>query len=279
MAICAFVFFSNLRLSKQFTGWIEFKIEWTSAATLQKDIESKLADTNLRVTTNEDKWISTVLIQQNTQDEDKLLAHSKTLQAAYSNQLKEFAIVWPSIGKQISSTAMQAIIRWLVLMSLFIIFEFSKIRKVIQPFILAIITTFTMLFDMLTPMCIYGVMMWLNPTMQVDVIFIIALLTTMWYSITDTVVIFDRVREHIENDKNRNMAEIFENSLRETMTRSLMTWSGTLLSIIAMYLLWTWDLKSFAFTMFFGILSGTVSSIFLASPLAYLIIKYSGKHK
>jgi SecD/SecF fusion protein len=128
-------------------------------------------------------------------------------------------------------------------------------------------------------MCIYGVMMWLNPTMQVDVIFIIALLTTMWYSITDTVVIFDRVREHIENDKNRNMAEIFENSLRETMTRSLMTWSGTLLSIIAMYLLWTWDLKSFAFTMFFGILSGTVSSIFLASPLAYLIIKYSGKHK
>jgi hypothetical protein len=64
-------------------------------------------------------------------------------------------------------------------MSLFIIFEFSKIRKVIQPFILAIITTFTMLFDMLTPMCIYGVMMWLNPTMQVDVIFIIALLTTM----------------------------------------------------------------------------------------------------
>lgn len=278
MAICAFLFFSNLRLSKQFTGWIEFKIEW-SAATLQKDIESKLADTNLRVTTNEDKWISTVLIQQNTQDEDKLLAHSKTLQAVYTNQLKEFAIVWPSIGKQISSTAMQAIIRGLVLMALFIIFEFSKIRKVIQPFILAIITTFTMLFDMLTPMGIYGVIMWLNPTVQVDVIFIIALLTTMWYSISDTVVIFDRVREHIENDKNRNIADIFENSLRETMARSLMTGTGTLLSLVAMYLLWTWDLKSFAFTMFFWILSGTASSIFLASPLAYLIIKYTGKNK
>lgn len=273
------MFFSNLRLSKQFTGWIEFKIEWASATTLQKDIETKLADTNLRVTTNDDKGTTTVLIQQNNQDENKLLAHSKTLQATYTNKLKEFAIVWPSIGKQISSTAIQAIIRGLVLMSIFIIIEFKKIRKVIQPSILAVITTFTMLFDMLTPMCIYGIMMRLNPTIQVDVIFIIALLTTMWYSITDTVVIFDRVREHIENDKNKNIAEIFENSLWETMTRSLMTWSWTLLSIVAMYLLWTWDLKSFAFTMFFGILSWTASSIFLASPLAYLIIKHSGKHK
>lgn len=279
MAVCAFLFFSNLRLSKQFTGWIEFKIEWSSTATLQKDIETKLADTNLRVTTNEDKWISTVLIQQNIQDEDKLLAHSKTLQAVYTNQLKEFAIVWPSIGKQISSTAMQAIIRGIALMALFIVFEFSKIRKFIQPRILACIAIFTMLFDVLSPMGIYGLTMALNTTMQVDVIVIIGLLTTMGYSINDTIIIFDRVREHLEKDKNRNIADIFENSLWETMTRSLMTVGTTLLVLVSMYVLWTWDLKNFAFVVFFGVLSGSFSSIFLASPLAYLIIKYTGKNK
>ena len=108
-------------------------------------------------------------------------------------------------------------------MALFIIFEFSKIRRFIQPWILALITAFTMLFDILSPMGIYGIWMSINPTIQVDVIFIISLLTTMGYSINDTIIIFDRIREHLETDKTKNMGVIFENSLWETMARSLMT--------------------------------------------------------
>jgi preprotein translocase subunit SecF len=80
-----------------------------------------------------------------------------------------------------------------------------------------------MLFDILSPMGIYGIWMSINPTTQVDVIFIIALLTTMGYSINDTIIIFDRIREHLEVDTKKSIADIFENSLWETMTRSLMT--------------------------------------------------------
>lgn len=277
MVICATLFFSNLRLSKQFTGGIEFKLEGTQTASqVEQKIINDLADTNLRVTANESNGLVNVLIQQNEQNEEKLTEHSKKLQANYASNIKEFAIVWPSIGDQISNTAKWAIIRGLILMALFIVFEFSRIRKVIQPWILAVITIFTMLFDLLSPMWVYGIVMRLNPTMQVDVIFVIALLTTMGYSISDTVVIFDRIREHIENDK-KNIAEIFENSLWETMARSLMTSGLVLVTVVSMYIFGTGDLKHFAYVMIFGVISGSASSIFLASPLAYLIIKYSQK--
>lgn len=280
MVVCAVLFFTNLRLSKQFTGGIEFKLEvstGTTETTLNTEIKTKLKDDNLRISTNTVWEYTNVLIQQEKQDEDKLLAHSKALQANYGNKIKEFAIVWPSIGKQVSNTAVQAIIRGIILMALFIIFEFAKIRKFIQPWILAIIVVVTMIFDILSPMGIYGLKMMLDATAQIDVIFIIALLTTMGYSINDTIIIFDRVREHLENDKNKKLDVVFEDSLWETMMRSLMTSGSTLLVILSMYLLGTWDLKNFAFTMIFGIISGTFSSIFLAAPIAYLIIKNTNK--
>lgn len=279
MGICAVLFFSSLRLSKQFTGGIEFKLDGTHAdGQLQTELESKLNDKNLRITTNAGEGYSTILIQQNTQNEEQLAEHSKKIQNDYAGKLSEFAIVWPSIGKQVSSTAIQAIIWWLILMALFIIFEFSKIRNFIQPWVLAIITIVTMLFDILSPMGVYGLKMMLDSTAQVDVIFIIALLTTMWYSINDTIIVFDRVREHLENDKNKQLDVVFEDSLWETMVRSLMTSGSTLLVVVAMYVLGTWDLKNFAFVMIFGILSGSFSSIFLAAPLSYLIIKHTRKH-
>ena len=276
MVVCAFLFFSNLRLSKQFTWWIEFKLSTTQTASQVKtDVMTKINDPNTRVTTTQWSDYINVLIQQEKQDETALLKHNTTIQSAYMNSLKELAVVWPSIGKQISSTAFQAIVRWLILMALFIIFEFSKIRKFIQPRVLAVITIFTMLFDILSPMGIYGIFMMVNQTVQVDVIFIIALLTTMGYSINDTIVVFDRVREHLEHDKNKSIGDVFEHSLWETMARSLMTSGSTLLVVIAMYALGTWDLKQFAFSMIFGILSGSFSSIFLAAPLAYLVMKWT----
>lgn len=283
MCICAFLFFNNLRLSKQFTGGIEFKVESTqNAAQIQSEISTLLWDENLRITSNEADGHTNVLIQQKTNDENALLLHAKNIQDVYrskSDKLVEFAIVWPSIGEQVSDTAVQAIVRGLILMTLFIIFEFSKIRKFIQPWVLALITIVTMLFDILSPMGVYGIKMMIDSTAQVDVIFIIALLTTMGYSINDTIIIFDRIREHLEIDKTHDVGTIFENSLWETMARSLMTSGSTLLVVLAMYFFGAGDLKNFAFSMAIGVVSGTFSSIFMAAPIAYLVTKRGSKNK
>jgi SecD/SecF fusion protein len=278
MVLCGFMFFSNLKLSKQFTGGIEFKVATTQTAEqVQEEIDKKFNDDNLTITTKTEGDHTNVLIQQQVEDEEKLIEHGKTIQNLYQGNMREFAIVGPSIGKQVSSTAVQAIIRGLILMAIFIVFEFSKIRKFIQPWVLALITVITMSFDILSPMGVYGLKMFLDATTQVDVIFVIALLTTMGYSITDTIVIFDRVREHLETDKNKKLDQVFEDSLWETMGRSLMTSGATLVVVLAMYFMGAGDLKNFAFCMIFGIISGSISSIFLAAPIAYLIIKKDKK--
>ena len=278
MILCGFMFFSNLKLSKQFTGGIELKVATTQTAEqVQDEIEKKLNDDNLNITTKTEGDHTNVLIQQQVANEEKLIEYGKEVQTTYQGKIKEFAIVGPSIGKQISSTAVQAIIRGLILMAIFIVFEFSKIRKFIQPWVLALITIVTMSFDILSPMGIYGLKMFFDATTQVDVIFVIALLTTMGYSISDTIVIFDRVREHLETDKNKKLDVVFEDSLWETMARSLMTSWATLLVVLAMYFIGVGDLKNFAFVMIFWIISGSFSSIFLAAPIAYLIIKNTKK--
>jgi preprotein translocase SecF subunit len=119
----------------------------------------------------------------------------------------------------------------------------------------------------------------LNSTIQIDTIFIISILTVMWYSINDTIVIFDRIRENYGKlwwKEYKSLLEVFEKSLWQTMRRSILTSLSTLFVIISMFIFGTWALQTFAFTLWIGIVAGTYSSIFIAAPLAYL---FSGKQK
>lgn len=122
--------------------------------------------------------------------------------------------------------------------------------------------------------------MMLVPTAQVDSIFIIVLLTVMGYSINDTIIILDRIRENAMINKNSkhtiNFGDIFEKSLWQVMRRSIGTSFSTFLVVLAMYFFGTDTLQRFAYTMAVGVVCGTYSSIFVAAPLAYIMI---GKKK
>lgn len=177
--------------------------------------------------------------------------------------------------------AIWALVVGIVFMAVYMLFSFATIRRYIPPMILAIVTIVTMLFDVSIPVGAYGFWMMINPTIQVDTIFIIAILTTMGYSINDTIIIFDRIRENMKDHGDREKGSliygrVFEKSLRQTMRRSLGTSISTLLVIIAMFVLGTGVIQQFAFTMGIGVIAGTFSSIFVAAPLAYIIL---GKHK
>jgi len=182
----------------------------------------------------------------------------------------------------IRKTAQNAIVWGIVLMAVYILFAFAGMRMLISPVLLWVITMLTMVFDVSIAAWAYGLLMKLNSAIQVDTIFIIALLTVLWYSVNDTIVIFDRVRENfldkqeaIEKWKT-SYEEIFEMSLWQTMRRSLATSLSTLVVIIAMYVFGSGILRLFAFTLWIGVIAGTYSSIFLAAPFAYLM---SNKNK
>ncbi len=291
IGISIFLFFSNLNLSKDFTWWVEFSIQaQIDKNEIQKDLNQILKEQGFEKFDIyvEQKWNYTdVLIKINVSDDEKVSQLSKQinkllLEKYVSNpeNIVSFSVVGPSIGEYVKKSAILAIIWWLIFMSIYILFAFIEIKDYISPFLLSFITILTMIFDISIPAGAYGLLMGINSTVQVDVIFVIAILTIMGYSINDTIVIFDRIRENLKNLKEKWVKlnqklykEVFEKSLWQTMRRSLGTSISTFLVVLAMWIFGTTTIKLFAFTMWVGIIAWTFSSIFFAAPLAYILTK------
>lgn len=216
-------------------------------------------------------------VQKITELLTKTLIEQKVI--ASTDNVLEQSIIWPSIGAYMKKSAITALWWGMVFMAVYILFAFAAMRHLISPALLGVITILTMLFDIAFPAGMYGIRMYFNPVVQVDAVFIIALLTIMWYSINDTIIIFDRVRENFIAKESQfvsgkwDVEDLFEKSLRQTMRRSLWTSWTTFLVVVAMRVFGTWALKLFAFTFGMGVLSGSFSSIFFAAPLAYLFSK------
>lgn len=302
------MFFSNMRLSIQFTGGMEVVTNSEISDEVVQSIQKAVVDAwyaDAMVTKGNKDGYGSILLQQrfagNTEVEaiTNLVQDTLVSQQAITSRddILEQSVIGPSIGDYITKSAKQAIIWGTILMAVYILFAFSGMRKVISPLLLAIVTIVTMIFDVSFAGWVYGLLMAMNPTIQVDTIFIIALLTVMGYSINDTIVIFDRIRENTldyitakeaqenapKSKKSKktipltfDRAETFDVSLRQTMRRSLATSISTLLVIAAMYVFGTGILKMFAFTLGMWVIAGTYSSIFVAAPLAYIL---SGRSK
>lgn len=289
MAWSAVLFLTNVRYSIDFTGGVNMRLstnvdaeelQWSLSSALE---EASFSDTTIGIQPGTSS--TAITIKTNIGDDARITSLIETIQSslienAYiqdDSQIIELAITWPSVGAYMQSAAIRALVLGIIFMVIYMLFSFSGIRKYVSPVTLAGVTVITMLFDMFIPAGAYGLLMWINPTIQVDTIFIIAILTTMWYSINDTIIIFDRIRENMQkvdekSQKNLIYGKVFESSLRQVMRRSLGTSISTLLVIVAMYLVGTWVIQSFAFTIGIGVIAGTFSSIFIAAPLAYLTL-------
>lgn len=285
------IFFSHLRFSIQFTGGVQIVLDtMTDGSALQTQLKKFLiskgfSDAEVGVNVDWNKKQTAILLKLPTDQQDSVSKLSQEIKAELTKdkiissekQILESSIIGASVWEYVKKSALQAIIGWLILIMVYMIIAFGAIRKFVPPLILAIVTIVTMLFDISSMAGGYGILMAINQTVQVDIIFIIALLTTMAYSINDTIVIFDRIRENLQgaewaiNSKKKLIWQVFEDSVWQTMRRSLGTSISLLLIVIAMYLFGEGLMKSFAFTVGVGIISGTFSSIFVAVPLAYLL--------
>ncbi len=284
-------FLTFQRYSIQFTGWIEMVLD---AATIEQSVADSVGSslqvagfTPGQITVWTKDSFATLLVQLPLESDDQVQKVTEILKQSLTDSgaiksadnILEQSIIWPSIWEYMKQSAMWALFWWILLMSIYILIAFRMMRHLISPALLWVITVLTMFFDIAFPAWMYGLWMSVNPVVQVDAVFIIALLTIMWYSINDTIIIFDRVRENYitheeEFDKGKgNVAELFEKSLRQTMRRSVGTSLTTFLVVVAMWIFWTWALKLFAFTFGMGVLSGSFSSIFFAAPLAYIFSK------
>ena len=114
---------------------------------------------------------------------------------------------------------------------------------------------------------------WMPFSLEIDQTFIGAILTAIGYSINDKVVIFDRVREFIHLYPKRGRTRLFNDSLNTTLARTLNTGQSTLIVLICIFILGGDSIRSFSFAMILGVVIGTFSSLFVAAPIAYLMLK------
>jgi len=296
MAWSLVLFTMNLNPSIDFTGGMQIRVANVLNDSFEKNATSYLAEqwiNEVAITTKAEESFTDIIIKTSTSDDSQVTQIANSIQSfliennyiADEEGILQSSITGPSVGAYMQSAALRAVIIGIIFMVVYMLFSFAGIRKSISPSILASVTVVTMFFDILIPAGAYGLLMLINPTIQVDTVFIIAILTIMGYSINDTIIIFDRIRENMENvatEKNKNIiyGQIFEDSIWQTMRRSIGTSVSTLMVIVAMYFFGTGVIKLFAFTTGIGVLAGTMSSIFIAGPLAYLLMgKFSKEQK
>lgn len=187
--------------------------------------------------------------------------------------------VGPTIGVELRNKALVAIVLVLVCILLFIAFAFRKVSEPISSWVYGLIALGTLAHDVIMPLGFFAFLGYLLGA-QVDTLFVTAILTILGYSVHDTIVVFDRTRENLRINKEHNRKEPFEEvagrSLQQTFARSINTSLTTMLSLLALYLLGPESTKIFSLTLLAGIIAGTYSSIFFATPLLVAYAKWHG---
>lgn len=192
-------------------------------------------------------------------------------------EVKRFDSIGPILGKELQGKATLSIIMVLVAIVLFITFVFRKVSEPVSSWVYGLVAIIALLHDVIVPIGFFSLFGEFYH-FEVDTLFITAILVVLGFSVHDTIVVFDRTRENLKNRKpGQSFEEIVGNSIKETFTRSLTTSLTVLLSLIILYIFGAEATKNFSLVMFIGIITGTYSSIFVASPLLVTYEKWQGK--
>jgi preprotein translocase subunit SecF len=178
-----------------------------------------------------------------------------------------FESIGPAIGKELRTKALWAIGLVLLGISLYIAYAFRKVSYPVKSWKYGIITLITLFHDIIIPTGLLAVLGW-KLGVEIDINFVVALLVVMGFSVHDTIVVFDRIRENLSiNRGGLDLSVIINNSVNQTIIRSINTSLTLILTLLALFFFGPAVLKYFILTILIGVTLGAYSSIFVASPL------------
>ena len=174
--------------------------------------------------------------------------------------------VGPSIAKNITHGAFISVFIALIAIFLYILLRFRNVA-------FSVGSTAALVFDALTVIGLFSLLQHVMPfSLEVDQTFIGAVLTVIGYSINDKVVVFDRIRENLKLHPKQDIQKVFNDSINQTLARTINTSLSTLIVLLCILFIGGSSIKGFAFAMTLGVIFGTLSSIFIASPIAYRVM-------
>jgi len=261
--VCLIIF--GLKPGIDFTGGSILEIEYIEERPSNQEIKETLSDLDLGGVLIQPTGERGIIIKMKDISED---THQEVIQKLKENkELEErrFESIGPVIGQELKQKTKIVIILSLLAIVLYIAWAFRKISRPIPSWQYGVASLVALFHDVLIPIGILSVLGKFYGV-QITIPVITALLAVLGYSINNTVVIFDRIRENLLKQTG-TYQEIVNKSLNQTLTRSLNTSLTTLFVLVAIFFLGGVTLKYFALALILGIIAGTYSSLFLASPI------------
>lgn len=262
--VCLAMF--GLKFGIELVGGSNMQLEFQTERPLNEAIHQTLSEFNLGEITIQPTGDLGVILKFQGVDEATHQNILSKLSGAYAVSEKSFQYIGPSVGQELRNKTEIAIAMVLLTITLYIAFAFRKVSRPISSWKYGITSLIALIHDIIIPLGVFAVLGKLY-NVEITIPIITALLTVLGFSVHDTIVIFDRIRENILRKGMGEFEETVDLSLNQTLGRSLSTVFSTLIVLIAIYFFGGNTLKYFALTLIIGITSGAYSSIFIASPL------------
>ncbi|MDP3661539.1 MAG: protein translocase subunit SecF [bacterium] len=271
----------GLNLGIDFKGGALLEVNYSSGMPEKTDIEKVLAPIDAYASVRsvgESGFI--IRLRELTDDEHRALLTELSFGGAHAATEVRFDSIGPLLGREAALKSLLAIALVIICIVLFITFAFRKVSEPVSSWKYGVITIVALLHDVLIPV---GVFAYLGHSagVELDTLFVTALLVVLGFSVHDTIVVFDRVREHLRMNKTLNQNKSFETvvgeSVAATMGRSINTSLTTIIALVVLYFIGPVSTQYFSLALIIGIIAGTYSSICIASPLLVTVEKWQAR--
>ena len=265
------LFFFGLKFSIDFTGGSILEVDFEERPE-NSIIQEKLKDLNLGEIIIQPVGEKGVILRMPEIDEERHQKIISQLNEISKVEEKRFENIGPTVGKELREKTITLITVSLIFLLCYITIAFSKISRPISSWQYGLISIITLSFDVAIALGIFSLLGKLYNA-QFNIPIVTALLTILGYTINDKVIVFDRIRENILKEHKKTFEDLVNLSLNQTLTRSLSTGTCTLLVLLSLFFFGGETLKYFALILIAGIIIGTYSSLFLATPLLVIWLK------
>jgi preprotein translocase subunit SecF len=270
----------GLNVGIDFKGGALTEVVYKDVRPTQEDLNSSLEALNFGSILLQPTGDTGYIVKSRDLNEAEHSLLLKTLSQDNKNILEEksFNSIGPSVGRELTKKAIIAVILVSLAIILFIAYAFRKVSRPISSWKYGFMAVISLLHDVIIPIGLFSMLSHYYGA-ELDTLFIVAVLTILGLSVSDTIVIFDRIRENLKNRVETSFNETVGKSLEQSYVRSICTSLTVILVLLSLVFFGPTSTKYFALMLTAGMFFGTYSSIFLASPLLVLMEEWQAKKK
>ena len=270
----------GLNLGIDFKGGAALEVEYTKTIPTQDSVQASLVPLNVGASVRP-IGSNGYLIKTNSITDSERQSIVDVLAKEDGFGVKQFSSIGPVLGAEAARKSFVSIALVLLCIVLFVTFAFRQVSKPVASWKYGLITVFALLHDVLVPVGVFAFLGHFQGV-EVDTLFVTALLVVLGFSVHDTIVVFDRVRENLrvahDHNEKKPFSQIVGESINQTFVRSINTSLTTLLALLVLFVFGGEATRMFSLALLVGITAGTYSSVFLGSPLLVTVESWQEKN-